>query len=220
MNTAVTALLGLGADAMDNLFDVEVSLPTGGAAEVKAVGSTSTTDPKELTKQYRLRCQGFTPPKFNVKTYDVKYKTIKIKRPASVMEGDRVFELQFRLDANYDTYRALADWRAKTLVLTSGLARNALDLANGGTITVSTAAAPVKEDASTGVYQGVTEDTSVTSAPDLEPASWIFMNVWLTELSEPAFKQGGGDPIMITAKFAFGEFEDPYHKWAGIGGNY
>lgn len=210
MNTAVTALLGLGADAMDNLFDVEITLPTGVEAGEGA------PDAKGLLDQFRIRCQGFTPPKFNVKTYDVKYKTIKIKRPASVMEGDRVFELQFRLDANYYAYKALVSWRAKTLIPSTGLAYNALDLANGGEVDVHiiTEAMARPGPSDDGSYEAVSNGKS-TSEAILTHNSWNFKDVWLTELSEPAFKQGGGDPIMITAKFAFGEFTDPGHIWGG-----
>ena len=217
MNTAVTALLGLGADAMDNLFDVVITLPSGATdSTVKAVGAAQEPSAIDLSDQYRIRCQGFTPPKFTVKTYDVKYKTIKIKRPASVVEGDRVFELQFRLDANYNTYRALADWRAKTMIGTTGLARNSLDLASGGLVEVFALASPVSTPANAGEFTGITDAKAHNANTEVATAAWEFKDVWLTELSEPAFKQGAGDPIMITAKFAFGDYKDPYHDWAGL----
>lgn len=207
MNSSITALLQLGADAMDNLFDVIISSTASGTPEAGEQTGPAIRD------QLRLRCKGFTPPHFSQKTYDIRYKTIKLKRPASIVEGDRVFDLSFRLDANYQVYKELLKWRAQTLVPNLGFAANGWDSSkdslNFRSIKVVCPGAPIQADGTNWAVTGVTDGGELPVESGSITPVWEFDGVWIIDISEPSYKQEGGSPIEITAKFAFGEYSDP-----------
>ena len=122
----VATLLNLGADAMDNMFDVTIEPPAGittfEGAEMDAFEFGSARFKNDIT----IRAEGFKPPEFNIKTYKVGYKAIEVDRPATKIEGERQFEMTFRLDANYMAYRFLGAWRALIMNASTGYATNAL----------------------------------------------------------------------------------------------
>ena len=125
----VTALIGLGADAMDNMFDISITPPTGlttfenlGAG---TAGVLQAADPG-FESDIVIRADGFEPPAFNAKTYKIAYKAVSIDRPATKMEGEREFKISFRLDANYRAYRFLSAWKSLIMQASSGYVTNAL----------------------------------------------------------------------------------------------
>lgn len=209
MQTAVSKLLALGADAMDNLFDVVIDLPD----DLTPTGATVGSPNDVLQGQLRLRCQGFTPPHFKVGSYSIRYKTIKVIKPSSVIEGDRTFQLTFRMDANYEAYKALLKWRAKTTVPSTGYATT---LPNGSfgeiSVTALASAVPISD---TGKYSGLTDGEAFAASTEQRAIQWRFLDVWLLELTEPVYNVEGGAPLKVTATFAFGEFQDPGHSWIG-----
>jgi hypothetical protein len=207
----VTALLNAGADAMDNLFDVDFHLPD---SDLSSWSSGS------------IRCIGFDPPIFTLKTYDAPYKTTRVKRSAGKIEGDRSFKIQFRLDAYYNIYRTLLRWRSACMQPATGFASTRItptDPKNNpflGSIDVTSIGAPVSQEAgeigvnSLSTYVGLTEPTapsilSTVSTKDKKYLAWRFFHVWVMDVTPPAFKTGGGDPQIITAAFGFGSFADP-----------
>jgi hypothetical protein len=236
-NNQISALLSLGADAMDNMFDIVIEPPAGittfenvGAGRA---GVTAFNDP-QFKHDITIRANGFSPPKFNAKTYEVKYKTVTLDRPSTKIEGKREFEIEFRLDANYQAYRFLGAWRSLIMQPSSGFATNALygeegDNTTGksninkvfGTITVSALARPIfMSDGAPFEAQGVTvgkftegslkvvsDAATIPSSNQLN--SWVFKQVWISALSEPDYKTDGGDAVKIKATFKFGEFIDP-----------
>lgn len=128
-NNQVTALLGLGADAMDNMFDIVITPPTGlttfenlGAGRAGVLDAANPQFENDIT----IRADGFSPPVFNPKTYKVGYKAVSIDRPATKIEGERQFTISFRLDANYRAYRFLSAWRSLIMQASSGYVTNAL----------------------------------------------------------------------------------------------
>lgn len=125
----VTALLGLGADAMDNMFDIEITPPAGlttfqGLGTGRA-GILSAADPG-FQNNLTIRAEGFEPPSLNVKTYKVGYKAVNIDRPSTKIEGEREFKITFRLDANYRAYRFLSAWKSLIMQQSTGYVTNAL----------------------------------------------------------------------------------------------
>ena len=226
LNSQISALLSLGADAMDNLFDVHITLPTS-ISDALTDDNTPGMKADPITP-LALRCQGFDPPHFSLKTYDVRYKTVGIKRPAARIEGERIFKLQFRLDAYYNVYRVLLTWRSLVMQPSTGFAATSIadyQTQSPGSVVVYAIDAPISQKTGKG-YNADGESRGHTLAfpggdYDLAAANagadfgWSFQDVWLTDLEEPKFKTGSGEVQLVTATFAFGEYLDPQMIDAG-----
>lgn len=125
-NNQVATLLNLGADAMDNMFDVTIEPPDGLTSFGETEMDAFTFGEPRFKHDITIRAEGFKPPEFNIKTYKVGYKTVEVDRPATKIEGERQFDMTFRLDANYMAYRFLGAWRAMLMNASTGYATNAL----------------------------------------------------------------------------------------------
>lgn len=230
----VASLLSLGADAMDNMFDVTITPPKGlTSSQNFSSQALSWKDPK-FTHDLTIRADGFQPPKFNIKTYKVAYKAVEVDRPATKIEGERQFEITFRLDANYQAYKFLAAWKSLIVQASTGYATNALFGEDGdqsqagvdelnhvfGAVSVSALARPVHMTESQpfmadGVTAGkfdkgsaLTSESDTVAAPG-ELVKWQFGQVWIQDLAEPQYQTGGGDALTVQATFKFGNFIDP-----------
>ena len=188
----VSALLGLGADAMDNMFDITITPPSGlttfenlGAGKA---GLLNASDP-QFENDITIRADGFEPPQFSVKTYKNGYKAVTLDRPATKIEGEREFKISFRLDANYRAYRFLAAWKSLIMQASTGYVTNALWGAGGdtasltgpvptinavfGQVVVAALARPIYQSNTTpfsaqGVSVGKFTDGSLASSPASE----------------------------------------------------
>jgi len=243
----VTALLGLGADAMDNMFDITIT-PPDGLTSLENLGSNAgVLDAADggFQNDITIRADGFEPPAFNIKTYKVGYKAVKLDRPATSIEGEREFKITFRLDANYRAYRFLSAWKSLIMQASTGYTTNALwgdnaDQASPlltlpeinkvfGQVVVSALARPIYQSGNNGTpfdAQGVSigkftdGSLDISNAADTIPGTadlntWTFYQVWLSKLEEPKYKTDGGDIIKIAATFKFGEFMDPIYSQYG-----
>lgn len=237
-NNNVATLLNLGADAMDNMFDVTIEPPPGLSSFQQHAMDAHSFDDVRFKHDITIRAEGFKPPEFNVKTYKVGYKTVEIDRPATKVEGERQFEMTFRLDANYMAYRFLGAWKSIIVNASTGYASNALfggganssisadqDLFNAaainnifGRVRVAALQRPIHmvetspfED--TGVTSGKFEaGSNMDSSAQVDRnhlAEWEFTEVWITNLATPQYTTNGGDPITVQATFRFGNFKDP-----------
>jgi hypothetical protein len=204
----ISTLLALGADAMSNMYDVKITLPT----DLQELYSRTVT---EMT----FRAKGFTPPQLNPKVYDVQYKTVTVKRPATKIEGERSFEIEFRLDAYYNIYKVLAAWKNRTSAGTTGYATNAINTegANNtlGIISVYALAEPVYMDNggegdNQGWSRGTTHDILGPANTDRIQMPWVFYQAWLAELTEPNFNMDDAAALSCKAKFFFGNYQDPW----------
>lgn len=237
----VSSLLNLGADAMDNMFDVTIEPPTG----ITSFAETETDSFEFGSPQFKhditIRAAGFKPPEFNIKTYKVAYKTIDVDRPATKIEGERQFEMSFRLDANYAAYRFLGAWKAMLMNASTGYATNALFgggeseiqgdssfLSTAGNINslfgivrVAALGRPIHmvegspfdaHGVTAGKFENGGNMVTVAGKPtNGQLAKWEFTEVWISNLSAPEYKTDGGDPITINATFKFGNFKDPIY---------
>jgi len=218
----ISALHGIGADAMDNLYDIIITPP----ARMERI---DTRREENIETQLRLRCEGFEPPKFTQKKYEVRYKTVGINRPAAAIEGSREFSLTFRLDAYYQVYTTLLDWRSVLFEPTSGYASPALPSSlsseapdnHFGAIQVYTFILPPHRNDASFTEMGLTEG-SLTDIPGVQSSqvatadvntkavsAWEFKQVWISDLTEPSFVTGGGNFQKVTATFQFGEYRAP-----------
>lgn len=234
-NNQVSALLGLGADAMDNMFDIVIT-PPAGISTLENIGAgrggvLQFTDP-QFQHDITIRADGFTPPKSTVQTYEVKYKAVSIERPKTRIDLKREFDITFRLDANYQAYRFLGAWKSLIMNASSGYVTNALWGTDGdnvtgipeinqlfGEVTISALSRPIyMSDGAPYEAHGVTvgkftndslKVASDTVPPSTDLSNWTFKQVWLSSLDEPQYKTDGGDAIKIKATFKFGEYVDP-----------
>lgn len=238
-NNQVSTLLSLGADAMDNMFDVTIEPPEGVTRFESTDMDAFEFDSDRFKHDITIRAQGFKPPEFTVKTYKVAYKTVEIDRPATKIDGERQFEMTFRLDANYMAYRFLGAWKALIANASTGYATNALYGKDGagdrgifdtaaamnnvfGTVRVAALArpiymaeaAPFKADGVTaGKFEpgGAMVEESATIANNSQLARWEFTEAWITSLTAPDYKTNGGDALTVQATFKFGNFKDPIY---------
>jgi hypothetical protein len=245
----VTTLLGLGADAMDNMYDVVITPPKGmsglQAAIAGRAGDLAYSD--AALANFTIRAEGFEPPKYKIQTYKVGYKGVEIDRPKTKLDMEREFELSFRLDANYQVYQFLSAWRSQLVQASSGYVTNALwgedtqgDRVAGmvgeinsvfGSVTVTALSRPIYMAQGTpfqsfGVTEGKMDGTAAGGSTLTETTplvggttQWKFAHVWLAELDEPSFKNEGGDAIKIKAKFKFGDLIDPAYSYMGSANN-
>lgn len=208
----VTELLKAGADAMSNMFDVRIIFP----ADLQASLGPD-------IEAMRIRTKGFKAPEFNVMTYDVNYKTISVKRPATKVEGERTFDITFRLDAYYSAYRALKMWASRNGTAATGYASNALFGDNAtspnnvlGSVQVGALSTPVIMDSGDPFFaQGVnTNYFSTQNAANNPNLVWEFDSVWCSKVTEPEFNMDDASALEVTATFYFGNIKDPfYNKW-------
>jgi len=216
LTTNVTELIKVGADAMDNMFDVEVTLPT------KLQGFKT-----GLKDQLRFRVEGFQAPNPKVAMYENAYKGVKIKRPATKIEMDRTFNLSFRIDAYYHVYKVLKLWAGLLAHASTGFMSNdygpGVDSDTSNVFGVVKVAAlnspiqPINESGidiengtlSPGAKEGVTTATSIVDLEVDNHILWEFYQVVCTEVKEPAFKHNGGAVMNCQATFQFGEYSDP-----------
>jgi hypothetical protein len=177
-------LVNAGADAMSNMYEIYITTP-GGAAQTPL----------------RLRTKSFSPTVLNQGTYEVKYKTATLNRPSTSIEGERTFDIGFRLDSNYAVYKGLRDWQYTLFNPNTGYTATQLNIASLGTIEVWT----LKNDIySAEQATGITKQMTGASV-----AYWKYHDVWIQKMTEPEFNTDSSDPQEITATFYFSYVENP-----------
>jgi hypothetical protein len=219
LNSQITALHSIGADAMDNLYDIIIALPSSMAEKIKGTAAEPLDSPNLLT-QLRLRADGFTPPKLTQKKYEVRYKTVGMNRPSARIEGEREFTLTFRLDAYYRVYHALLAWRSLLFEPATGYATQHLpdEAEYYGQVTIYALGNPPELSATNrytmaGVTSGGLGPASANEGI-IGVKAWEFNQVWISDVTHPEFKNGAGELQKVSATFQFGEYIDPSYSWA------
>jgi hypothetical protein len=197
--------MDLGADAMDNMFDIEITLPNN----VKGAG--------DGIKSLPLRATGFNPPVFKTKTYKNSYKAVSISRPAAKIEGERQFDIEFRLDALYFAYDVFKVWKGLVNNASTGYASNELNEDDLGAVAVSALKKPI----TIGTAGYTAAETGVSSGKIGAEGNhaYSYDGVWITEVGEPAYKTDGGDALFVKITFQFGQFADPLQGNALLAGS-
>jgi hypothetical protein len=185
MATPITTLIASGIDAFSNLYDVRITLPGG-----------------DIKDAWSVRATNFSPPELTHGTYDVDYKIIQIKRPNALIEGDRKFTIEFRLDAGYQLYRDFTTWKNLWVDPTNGgsIQFGALSYA-GATGSGMYGLVEVVAYKSSGASSGI---STVQSSP--VGAKWNFKDVICMKVGSPTLAREGADAATISADFIFGEY--------------
>ena len=177
-------LIAVGADAQAGLYDVDISIPGDTVA----------------AQQLRVRSAGFKAPETSQDIYSVKYKGATLTRPKASLTIGQTFEISFRLDANYQVYKALVSLENRTSNPAFGYASSSLPAKDRlATVTVYALTSPI-----TDINQSDSSYSSTNSKP-----MFIYKGCWISKLTKPEFKNGDMSTINITATFQYMDFEDP-----------
>jgi len=190
----ITSILGSGADAFSNLWDVTFDVP-GTSTILKSGVSAS------------IRVNNFDPPDADIRTYTKSYKGVTITVPGSSVTLKREISFTFRIDANYALYKELIAWRDLTF---SPEGQGNINF--GNTMTTSPATATGKEGTITvNSYAPASGATLSAISPDAGivttnvGAVWVFKKCVCVEVSSPAYTRGAdGAPVSVTARFLYG----------------
>lgn len=205
----VLDLLAAGADAMPNMFDVKINLPSAIATLDAAPAGTESGLASSTTETLlTLRVKGFKIPEASNETYQVSYKTVTIDRPKTKLVLDRKIELVFRLDANWKVYKALYQWSSFFANPETGYATNQLPAAGLGSIDLSALKTTFIANSSGGwaSIAGVTNDTFAETDSNL----WKFGYAWCQKVTPPDFTTGEASGAQeVTATFYFATMQVP-----------
>jgi hypothetical protein len=187
----ITSILGSGADAFSNLWDVTFDVP-GTSTILKSAPSAS------------IRVNNFDPPDADIRTYTKSYKGVTITVPGSSVTLKREISFTFRIDANYALYKELIAWRDFTF---SPEGQGNINF--GNTMTTSPATDGGKEGTITvKSYAPASSLALSTIADNVETnigAYWVFKKCVCVEVSSPAYTRGAdGAPVSVTARFLYG----------------
>ena len=183
-NNPLQELIAVGADAQAGLYDVDITIPRSNIS----------------AQQLRVRNAGFKSPETSQEVYPVKYKGATLTRPKASLNVGQTFDIQFRLDANYQVYKALVDLENLTSNPALGWASSSLPSKDQlATVTVYALTSPI-----TDINQSHSAYTSTNSKP-----MFIYKGCWISKLTKPEFKNGDMSAINITATFQYMDFEDP-----------
>ena len=207
MSGITTVLLNSGSDAFNNLFDVQIDIPSSSFDSSKTGANNYT---------YSVRASGFQPPELYLNTAQVDYKAIQLTRQVPQIMGDRKFTIEFRLDSNYYLYNDLLDWKhiwvdpsGESNVQAGALADPKANFTVGVTTTEQsnygkiTVVAYNSTTPISGYSDAITIDTSVVSA------SWVFYDVICMKVGTPSYQRNEASPVSVTAEFLFGRMTEP-----------
>ena len=182
----VTDLLEAGNDAFSNLYEVKFTLPTSSNSE-----ATASTD---YGRVFTMRCKGFNHPEAAAADpYTVRYLTAFVEWPTAQVNVTRTFDLEFRVDSNYEAYRELHK-----------LAKSNFD---PNTEFVDTNLDTLKDKSFTVAVGVITNGSS--SAGDTDTLQlYEFKNCLITGITPLAYKQGTAEPLVATASFIYGDKVD------------
>lgn len=182
----VTDLLEAGNDAFSNLYEVKFTLPTPSNS-----GETASTD---YGRVFTMRCKGFNHPEATAADpYTVRYLTAFVEWPTAQVNVTRTFDLEFRVDSNYEAYRELHK-----------LAKSNFD---PNTEFVDTNLDTLKDKSFTVAVSVITNGSSSADTTDTLQL-YEFKNCLITGITPLAYKQGTAEPLVATASFIYGDKVD------------
>lgn len=177
----ISDLLNAGNDAFSNLYEVTFAL----SDDYKDIIDSTT---------FTMRCKDFTPPSVSGgDTYRVRYVTAFVDWPSAKVNVTRTFDLTFRVDSNYETY--------KNLHL---LAKNNF---NPNTSYVNTDLTDLAKTSFTVTVSVLTNGSSSAAEAD-KMELYKFNNCIITGITPIEYKQGDASPITAKATFVFGDMVD------------
>ena len=187
-NNYVTDLLNAGNDAFSNLYEVSFTLPASSGSE-----ETASAD---YGRVFTMRCKGFNHPEATAADpYTVRYLTAFVKWPTAQVNVTRTFDLEFRVDSNYEAYRELHKLAKSNFDPNTEFVDTNLDTLKSKSFTVAVSVI-------TNGSSSIGTDTSKTLK------LYEFKNCLITGITPLAYKQGTAEPLVATASFIYGDRVD------------
>lgn len=187
-NNYVTDLLNAGNDAFSNLYEVSFTLPASSGSE-----ETASAD---YGRVFTMRCKGFNHPEATAADpYTVRYLTAFVEWPTAQVNVARTFDLEFRVDSNYEAYRELHKLAKSNFDPNTEFVDTNLDTLKSKSFTVAVSVI-------TNGSSSIGTDTSKTLK------LYEFKNCLITGITPLAYKQGTAEPLVATASFIYGDRVD------------
>ena len=179
-NNYLQDLIGAGNDAHGNLYEVVFS----GGVFTDTVG-----------QKMSIRTSGFTPPQVTGDSYTVHYVTAFVDWPRGKAEVTRNFNIDFRVDSNWEVFKKLEEQKNLTLNASHSFAATNLQKLENKLFRVYVRA----------LKDGMTSETiKETDKFKL----YEFHHCWVTKLDPPKFTQGTSEGLKVTATINFFEMYD------------
>lgn len=177
-NNYLQTLVNAGSDALNNLY------------EVSFVGGHLT----QVNNNLKVRCTGFTPPQVSQDSYTVRFVNTYIDRPNAKVNVIRNFTISFRVDANFEVYKALLEQERVTFNPTQSYTATDIqaikDRGDLFDVTVSI------------VNQGINSEIIDTKT------IYSFHNCWITSIPSIQYNTDNSGPATIQIGISFLEMED------------
>lgn len=184
-NNFLTTLVNAGADAHKNLFRAKITFNSKSPNKSKQPRANS----------LMVRCTEFNIPPVSQESYTVKYVTATIERPASKVNVQRNFTINFRVDSNYEAYKMLLDQQAVTSKMSKSYVATDIQSLRDYLF-------EVEVDAISG---GLTD--SVVPESSIIPVA-KFKHCWITKIDPLSFGYDSATPQVVQASISFLEMED------------
>lgn len=188
---AIQALVGCGADAYLNMFDVFIKFPWADAEEVM------------------VRAQGFEPPEAEIEKGDRHYHGVGMSTPKPNQTYTRDCSITFRSDAAYGLYASFIQWNQAVI-----------DPVNGGVSNWQSALGTIKVRALTGNYTAAEEAKTLVGTggeilASTTNAVWTFAQCWVRKVGQPKYSQDSANEFTFTVDFSFADTDYPFFNGAG-----
>lgn len=225
MGNPLNHLTSLGADAMDNMYDVRLTIGNDVKKLLGDVGGLVSAEPLVITG----RLKSFTPPSWKSGTYEIAYHGVKKKVPSTKAEMTRDISLEFRLDANYvwyNVWKALSNLSANAQ--TGGVSNWIPGIGSGDTSSLD----HINNPAGGGegmILEVIALSSSYIAVNNLNSGDygeikeegghstikWVYKHFWVSECTDPVFNTDGGAPQNFKVTGHFGDCEYPASNHGG-----
>lgn len=196
----ITSMLNSGFDAFVNLYDVEILFPT------------NLPDDAMTPEIVKVRCQDFSFTPLKPVLYKIDYLTSSIQRPGAKFEGERSFNLTFRIDSAYGIFNKFQAWK-RLYYDPSGETRITLGaLANPEDFT-SLGARPnygmIKVKGYKSSVGTLTDNMDTFTGEENIGAQWEFYQVMAVDVQNPSYSRAGTEAAQFQVQFIFGKYKEP-----------
>ena len=178
-NNYLQDLIAQGNDAHSNLY--------------KLVFSGGVFSESSVSQSMSIRTASFTPPETTIDKYTVKYVTAYVDWPKTEINVTRNFNIEFRVDLNWNTYKKLQEQKNKTLNVSHAFAATNLN--------------DIEDDLFK-VTVWVSDEGMVDENSRFNKKLYEFDHCWITKLDSPKFTQGTANSIKVSCTINFLEMYD------------
>lgn len=194
-NNYLQDLISAGNDAHSNLFEIVF---TGGSFS------------DDIKKAMSVRVGSFTPPDITQDKYTVKYVTAYVDRPKPKVKVNRSFPLTFRVDSNWEIYKALVEQKSYTSVFPDSFVATDIETLKTNSLLFNVDVLRCEMGTSWSDYHSTGKlDTNLL---------YKFRYCWIDSITPDGFENGGdAKPINVTCQIHFLEMYDSASGFPGEG---